>query len=309
MTVCDISRGRVVVDKSILKQCNSSDVAISYPSPLVITGTTTRYRVEIFQSELSVRLVNVNIKSWDPFSCHDSTVDISVEGANRIQSAQDTAAGIDCSEGSSLSFTGSPGSSLQAIGGPGTPGIGAGPNTVCNSISLADGTYVAQGGPGSIGIGAGRGMSRLTKLTMERSAVSAGGTAAIGTTFSDRSVTEVTIIESNVSGLGSQNGIAPSEKLRLSGNVSLVVNASVQSALQGRRIAVDGARISARTDATQLFGIAPMLAKPVDLSILYTTVATEPAKPLTTLPGLEIGSLTLPTAGEWTVSIESVDRS
>jgi hypothetical protein len=137
------------------------------------------------------------------------------------------------------------------------------------------------------GVGSGyafdSGVSTVGRVTIVRSKLRS---AAIGVGQSSRGSSDtgvVLILSSEVVA----SGIAGSA-VYLNGSIGL------ESGNIAGSIVLGHAAIRATATATRLFGSAPTIVGPVDLTILYATRVTEPTELVGDIPAIEIGSLVLP---------------
>jgi hypothetical protein len=216
MLVCDVSAGSVVISGSNVRECNGTISSIALNGPLVIAGSTTTNRVVISDAEVTVRLSNVVMNSLIPFVCNKSSVAVWTEGANVVRAADDRSSGIECTSESNMSLFGLRDGSLRAIGGK----YGAGPDSLCNSVRIENGSYDAEGGAFGTGIGSGyssfrNGTSRVNFVTIVDGNVMARGGyggSGIGSGYGEygtSSVMNLTILNGNIERfrtVGSSNG-------------------------------------------------------------------------------------------------------
>jgi hypothetical protein len=113
---CDISIGNAVLQDGVVTECGPGGGGTSVSS-LTIVGATTEHTVEISGTGgISVLLSNADIRGGQPFVIDGSSVDIWVEGANKVIATSSGRAGVDCRGGSGVNFFGLAGGALSAQG-------------------------------------------------------------------------------------------------------------------------------------------------------------------------------------------------
>jgi hypothetical protein len=248
--LCDIGQGDIVISQDYLVQCNGAPQNISLTSQsLILNGTTQQFGVSISGSSVSLRLSNVAITTATPFVSDASSINISIDGFNKINSTSDSQAGISCRNGSTFVFSALSNGNLVAIGGMLASGIGTDQNGTCDSLLFLNGSYSISGGTG---IGAGSSESGVSSVGGVKIAggsfdiTASGNGAGIGSGyghFGTSSVSTVAIIEGTINvtsgsgagiGAGStQSGNSTVNDLTISGGM---ISVSVGDAMFGAAI-------------------------------------------------------------------------
>jgi hypothetical protein len=173
---CDLSKGSVVVSGLTL-QCNGTNQS-SLVSLLRVTGASGSDSITITDSELTVLLTDVSVKSSIAFGISGSTVWLIAEDASTFESSG--AAGIECSHGSNVTLGSIGGGSFSAVAGSEWPGIGAGIDALCHSVDILNGSVVAKGMTGIGTAFASRRESTIGTLTILNAIVTAAGSQGAG---------------------------------------------------------------------------------------------------------------------------------
>jgi hypothetical protein len=153
----------VEVTGDTLTQCNGTAQTLPHPSPVIVTGQTTGFGVSIWNSNLSIRLLSVAIHSPNPFLSAGSSVQISLDGANIISSANSSVSASECAQNSTLTFAGLPNGSLDAAGETAFDTTG-----VCASLTFLARTYTATSNSGP---GIGTRFGAVKSITFENAEV------------------------------------------------------------------------------------------------------------------------------------------
>jgi hypothetical protein len=158
MMLCDVALGNIEVSGNLVT-CNQQD-----PTPseyISISGTATANSVSITSSNIVIELLNATISNTAPFVSQSSTVSVIFSGTNILTASRGS--GIECAQGSNVTFSGSFNGVINAHGSSSYPGIGPSGNEFCQSLVILNGTYSV---PSSTGGGAGIGSAGVTTTTM-----------------------------------------------------------------------------------------------------------------------------------------------
>jgi hypothetical protein len=151
LIICDVSAGDVRIENQELVTCDGGSGEVSSDTPLTITGTGPANRVVITNSNLTLKLSDLNLSISSsfisPFMSTGSSVIILLDGVNSITSLF-TAVG--CDSWANMSFSSLSGGRLEARGTQ-WPGIGPGLPGVCGRLSFVNATVNAQSNAPGIG--------------------------------------------------------------------------------------------------------------------------------------------------------------
>jgi hypothetical protein len=174
---CNISQGPVVINNTHLICNNKAPTSIQ--SPVTINGTTSQNWIRIENTNATIILESVTIKSEQPFVCHSCSVSILLTGINSLNATSSDRSGLECASLGNVTIDSNSGGSLFTRGGPFGPGIGPRTSEVCESVTILNSNITSIGGQYCPGIGSGYGTSSsssvLNRLLILHSNISARG--------------------------------------------------------------------------------------------------------------------------------------